>query len=200
MNVTVTLDSNIGADLGPFTLAANTGSISPTQATRQQLLDGLEVTVDEAATSVTVTSTGVCTNSVELTIQDIPIIIAAIYALQGGTSCLNGDPTSSFSNILWVPANWDGFRFNANNKLVLDNGPLFAGSPTQYYNPTASNVSRSSNSITDSTLSFIDPTNQGDKFLVQEQSLFKTITQNEDKVDFTTDPILTEVSFATCFS
>ena len=72
MQVTITLDPGAGADLGPFNLTANTGTVSPSTATRAQLLAGLEVTVDNAATSVTVTSTGNCTNNTTATITGIP--------------------------------------------------------------------------------------------------------------------------------
>jgi len=178
MNVTVTLDSNIGADLGPFTLAANTGSISPTQATRQQLLDGLEVTVDEAATSVTVTSTGVCTNDVELTIQDIPIIVAAIVLSAPNTDptdlCDNGDINQAVSNTIYVNINWDGFIVK-NGKLVVNNTAQFSQPDEQVYDPQASGLPISSKSIV-ANPSTIPPGTPGtnEHFLVLAASLNDT--------------------------
>jgi hypothetical protein len=69
MNITLTLNSGLGADLGPnFNLTANTGSVSPTTATKTELLAGKIITVDNAAVSVTVTSTGACTNALTLPI------------------------------------------------------------------------------------------------------------------------------------
>jgi hypothetical protein len=72
MQVLLQLNNNIGADLGPFQLAANVGSITPTTATRTQMLEGIITTVSDNATSITVTSTGNCTNSITLPIQNLP--------------------------------------------------------------------------------------------------------------------------------
>ena len=67
MVVLVTLNSGQGNNLGPnFTLSANTGTITPNTATLTQLLAGINVTVDNAAVSVTITSVGTCTNSLVL--------------------------------------------------------------------------------------------------------------------------------------
>lgn len=69
MNITITLNSGLGSDLGPnFNLTANTGSVSPSTATKTELLAGKTVVVDNAATSVTVTSTGNCTNALTISI------------------------------------------------------------------------------------------------------------------------------------
>jgi len=72
MQVTITLDAGAGADLDGFNLTANTGTVTPSTATRAQLLSGLTVTVDNAATSVTVTATGNCTNNTTANISGIP--------------------------------------------------------------------------------------------------------------------------------
>lgn len=70
MNLLITLNQLQGADLGPnFTLSANnSASISPTTATLSELLVGKSAVVGNAATQVTVTSTGTCTNSLNLSI------------------------------------------------------------------------------------------------------------------------------------
>ena len=69
MNVTLTLNSGQGADLGPnFDLTADTGVVDPLTATLTELLDGIIVIVDDLATEVVVTSTGNCTNSLTLPI------------------------------------------------------------------------------------------------------------------------------------
>jgi hypothetical protein len=69
MNVIVTLNAGLGSDLGPnFDLTADTGVISPSTATLSELLAGKTVVADNAATQITVTSTGVCTNSLNLSI------------------------------------------------------------------------------------------------------------------------------------
>jgi hypothetical protein len=69
MNVTVTLNAGLGSDLGTnFDLTADTGVVSPSTASLSELLAGALVVADNAATQITVTSTGVCTNSINLTI------------------------------------------------------------------------------------------------------------------------------------
>ena len=68
-NITLTLGVGLGADLGPnFNLTANVGSVTPSTATKRELTAGKRVSVDDAATQVTVTSTGTCTNSITQTI------------------------------------------------------------------------------------------------------------------------------------
>ena len=68
-NITLTLGAGLGADLGPnFNLTANVGSVIPSTATKSELTAGKSVSVDDAATQVTVTSTGTCTNGITQTI------------------------------------------------------------------------------------------------------------------------------------
>jgi len=68
-NITLTLGGGLGADLGPnFNLTANVGSVTPSTATKTELTAGKSVSVDDAATQVTVTSTGTCTNGITQTI------------------------------------------------------------------------------------------------------------------------------------
>lgn len=80
MIVRITLDSNIGADLGPFNLTANAGSVAPNTATRTQLVNGLNVTASNSATTLTVTSTGNCTNALTMNITSIPVYASNITA------------------------------------------------------------------------------------------------------------------------
>ena len=69
MNVTLTLNSGLGSDLGPnFNLTADVGIVSPSTATLTELLASTVVSVDNGATQVTITSTGTCTNSLNLPI------------------------------------------------------------------------------------------------------------------------------------
>lgn len=72
MVVTLQISNTSGADLGPFSLTANVGSVVPSTATRAQLIAGLNVTVDNAATTITLTSTGNCTNGTTVNISGIP--------------------------------------------------------------------------------------------------------------------------------
>jgi len=68
-NITLTLGAGLGADLGPnFNLTANVGSVTPSTATKSELTAGKSVSVDDAATQVTITSTGTCTNAITQTI------------------------------------------------------------------------------------------------------------------------------------
>jgi hypothetical protein len=68
-NITLTLGAGLGADLGPnFNLTANVGSVTPSTATKTELTAGKSVSVEDAATQVTVTSTGTCTNAITQTI------------------------------------------------------------------------------------------------------------------------------------
>ncbi len=68
-SITLTLGAGLGADLGPnFNLTADVGSVSPSTATKTELTAGKSVSVDDAATQVTVTSTGTCTNAITQTI------------------------------------------------------------------------------------------------------------------------------------
>ena len=68
-SITLTLGAGLGADLGPnFNLTADVGSVSPSTATKTELTAGKSVSVDDAATQVTITSTGTCTNAITQTI------------------------------------------------------------------------------------------------------------------------------------
>jgi hypothetical protein len=70
MNVLIILNSGQGISLGVnFTLAADVGVVVPSTATLSELLAGKPVVVDNGATSVTVTSLGVCTNALILPIS-----------------------------------------------------------------------------------------------------------------------------------
>ena len=69
-SITLTLGAELGINLGPnFNLTADVGSVTPSTATKSELLAGKNVSVDNTATQVTVTSTGDCTNSIT---QNIP--------------------------------------------------------------------------------------------------------------------------------
>jgi hypothetical protein len=71
MNVLVTLNSGLGAQLGPnFNLTVDVGIVYPSTATLAELLAGIYVTVLDSAQIITVTSTGECTNSIELVIAE----------------------------------------------------------------------------------------------------------------------------------
>jgi hypothetical protein len=73
MFVTVTLNSQHGITLGPrFYLSCNVGTPKPSFATLSELLAGKVIEVPDSATQIIVTSNGACTNSITLTIGEIP--------------------------------------------------------------------------------------------------------------------------------
>jgi len=55
-NITLILGSGLGIDLGPnFNLTANSSVVTPSTATKTELLAGKIVSVDDVATTVTIT-------------------------------------------------------------------------------------------------------------------------------------------------
>jgi hypothetical protein len=70
-SITITLQAGAGADLGPFNMSVSSGTITPTTATRAELLAGKVFTISsDSAVNVTATSTGTCTNSASVTISE----------------------------------------------------------------------------------------------------------------------------------
>lgn len=69
-NILITFNG-LGSNLGPFTLTADSGVVTPSSATRSQLVSGsgFPVTVDDTATTITITSTGSCSDFDIITIQ-----------------------------------------------------------------------------------------------------------------------------------
>jgi hypothetical protein len=64
-NITLTLGAGLSSSLGPnFNLTADVGDVTPSTATKTELLLGKSVSVDDSATEVTITSVGVCTASI----------------------------------------------------------------------------------------------------------------------------------------
>jgi hypothetical protein len=96
MNVLLTLNSGLGADLGPnFNLTADVGVVSPNTATSSELLSGKSVSVDDTATTVTITSTGTCTNSINLSITGIPTTSTTTTSTSTTSTTTTGAPTTS---------------------------------------------------------------------------------------------------------
>lgn len=62
--------SQIGDDAGPFTIKNNLGQVIATGITREQLLNGYSFNVALGITSITLESTGNCTNSTNFTIPN----------------------------------------------------------------------------------------------------------------------------------
>jgi hypothetical protein len=72
-NVTVVLAGGAGADLGPnFNVTITGGTISPTTVTKASLSDGQTFSISsDAAETITITSTGVCTNPATIVIPAV---------------------------------------------------------------------------------------------------------------------------------
>jgi hypothetical protein len=128
MNILVTLNSGLGADTGPnFNLTANVGSVTPSTATKTELLAGKFVDVDVSATQITVTSTGVCTTSIVLNIV-------------GQTTTTTTSGVSSFV-----------LGYNLSNFFTACTN--FTSSPTTYYSTAGALLQVGTTLYTDSTLS-----------------------------------------------
>ena len=73
-SITLILGNGLGTNLGPnFNLTSDAGAVTPSTATRSELLAGKIVSVNDATTSVTVTSTGPCTNSITQSLPCPPL-------------------------------------------------------------------------------------------------------------------------------
>jgi hypothetical protein len=73
MNIILTLNSGLGINLGPnFNLTSDVGVVTPNTAILSDLLAGKSVSVDDLSTQITITSTGICTNSIVLPIESVP--------------------------------------------------------------------------------------------------------------------------------
>lgn len=112
LNILVTLNSGQGANLGPnFVLTADFGSVSPSTATLSELLSGKNVTIDNLATQIIITSTGDCTNSLTLNVLGAPVK-QIIYYLFGGinvaSACAN-TTSSAPPAYVYIPENDNPF-------------------------------------------------------------------------------------------
>lgn len=65
MQVTISATS-IGNNAGPFNITDNLSNTVATGVTRSQILAGYVATVNDSATSLNLTSTGVCTNTTNI--------------------------------------------------------------------------------------------------------------------------------------
>lgn len=113
MNVILTLNAGLGADLGPnFTLTANVGTVTPNTATKTELLAGKALVIDNAATNVRVTSVGTCTNYI--------IVNLGTFAcdFNGGTAVVSACDSAIYSiqNIGTTTIRWEGL--NCDNVLI----------------------------------------------------------------------------------
>lgn len=79
MVVRVTLNEPLGADLGPFLLESDEGTVTPATGSRAALLAGLDVTVDNGSTEIRISSIlpSLCSNELTIPITGIPLVIIA---------------------------------------------------------------------------------------------------------------------------
>lgn len=56
MNILLKLNEPLGSDLGPFDLTTTVGSVIPSTASRNDMISGIVVVVDDSVTTITVTS------------------------------------------------------------------------------------------------------------------------------------------------
>ena len=114
-NITLTLGAGLGADLGPnFNLTANTGTVTPSTATKSELTAGKSVSVDDLATQVTVTSTGTCTGAIT---QNIPCASYSWLFHGGGT----GYSTSAAA----LASSSGGPTYYSNSNAMISNVTTF---------------------------------------------------------------------------
>lgn len=112
LNILVTLNSGQGANLGPnFVLTSNFGSVIPNIATLSELLSGKNVTIDDLATQITITSTGNCTNSLTLNILSGPVKQIIYYLFDGidSASACGNTTSASLPAYIYQPLGADSF-------------------------------------------------------------------------------------------
>ena len=97
MDILITLNSGLGADVGPnFNLTVNDGgTITPNTATRTELLAGKLVTVSAGSTNIFVTSTGVCTTQLIIPISGITSTTTTTTTLAPTTTTTSTSTTTT---------------------------------------------------------------------------------------------------------
>jgi hypothetical protein len=100
--ITITLQAGAGADLGPFNMSVSSGTITPTTATRAELLAGKVFTISsDPAVNVTATSTGTCTNSASVTAGAVVTSFAysvGVYNFLDENICSSATNITAFSS------------------------------------------------------------------------------------------------------
>lgn len=111
LNILVTLNSGQGANLGPnFVLTADFGSVIPNTATLSELLAGKNVSIDDLATQITITSTGDCTNSLTLNVLGSSVkqvVYFVFYGVDSVSACAN--TTLDTSAYFYEPIGYNPF-------------------------------------------------------------------------------------------
>lgn len=88
-SILLTLSSGQGSSLGPnFSLTTDVGDVIPNTATLDELLLGKLVSVSSSATSITITSLGVCTNSLNIPITTTTTTSTTTSTTTTSSACL----------------------------------------------------------------------------------------------------------------
>jgi predicted amino acid racemase len=132
MYILVRLNPNQGITLGPnFTLTANVGTLVPATATLTQLLAGVSVLADDTVTQVTITSQGVCTNSLILSVVQPTTTSTTTSAI--GTTTTTTSTSSTTTTTTVVPCLCKEGEIIDNNAFSYTdcNGVFFSGGGEQ---------------------------------------------------------------------
>jgi hypothetical protein len=157
-NITLTLGSNAGADLGPFNITVSTGTITPTTATKAEMMAGkvFSISSDDAVT-VTTTSTGACTNNTTTSIAAAtPPQIVTITWSHGSLNATAGEGNGSTLTISYTNSSGTGAVLTDSppndSYTTYNNGgtlEVLAGTnidvEIQAYSPTGTNSTTSLN-------------------------------------------------------
>jgi hypothetical protein len=88
-SILLTLSPGQGSSLGPnFSLTTDVGDVIPNTATLDELLLGKFVSVSSSATKITITSLGVCTNSLDITITTTTTTSTTTSTTTTNSECL----------------------------------------------------------------------------------------------------------------
>jgi hypothetical protein len=154
MIIFVQIDSTTGNGLGPnFAISSNIGQVSPNTATRQELLNGVYLTVNDASTKITLTSQGNCTNSITVDITNLPFTptttsTSCVYT-GGGTAIYVVTESTTLPGGGEVLSNLDVDVLREDNSIivrvsrVLGAGPnilTFTGTVAQYINSDCTSI------------------------------------------------------------
>jgi hypothetical protein len=82
--------TSIGGSAGPFTITDNLSNTVATGITRSQILSGYTATVNNSASSITLTSSGACTNSTTISISGGAVFQYGADGWSGYLTVING--------------------------------------------------------------------------------------------------------------
>jgi hypothetical protein len=109
MDILITVNSGLGAQLGPnFNLTSNVGTVTPSTATRAELIAGKLVTVNDSSTAVYVTSIGVCTSVLTIDIGGITTTTTSTAAPTSTTTSTSTSTTQPPVSVTLAYSNVNG--------------------------------------------------------------------------------------------